>query len=747
MTHIVKKTILFLLGLILTASTMAQSPTPGLWFSPDYNGHGFDLQKAGDQYVVVFYTYNNEAEPVWYLSVASETEGQLKGAFGWFEYQAERNPPQKLIREPGEFTIDFENTGEGSACADASFLAPEVQIAVFNWTVDGSKGSWCVMPLLPQDQYLNPDLTGLWWAGPQDQGWGLSLDFAGSGEFLTEVAVLFYFDSEGLPRWALGTTEEGGAFAQVPMQNFTGYCIDCPVVDLSPVDAGSIDHAIEVIEGKPAGLLDLDISYGLEPGGDWIRADSPLVLLSDPPADLLPMPATINADQKVAIIDATLVPMTEGLPVIPHQSVLVEDGVIAAILPSGQFTIPNDAVVVDARGLYLAPGMSEMHLHISVGGRRASEQAGLMMIANGITTALNMGNSFSFDIPLLGERFESGIFIGPSLYAGQVAYGPEDNGAAELTVSSPAGATSYATVLKNRGYDYIKTYWQLPVTVLQQFETESERLDLPIIGHMPLKQSMAQSMANGHRMAAHIAEPFVSYMNSSRNDNLFQDAANVFLEHGSYLTPTLAVFESYVKITGPRLDNYNQLIAREGQQYQPVSIKNVWSNYYSQSYIQNGNASDLDNLLAFYYRMAKFFYDAGVPLLIGTDSPGFPGVMTGFGAHEEMRLLNELGIPAKDVFTMATRNAGKFVDDTLQPEIGFGTLETGKRADLILTTQNPMESLDHVKRPLAVMARGRFWSQDYLQQELDKLVTQNKQQNNNDPRNMNTEVLEFGPHD
>lgn len=57
-----------------------------------------------------------------------------------------------------------------------------------------------------------------------------------------------------------------------------------------------------------------------------------------------------------------------------------------------------------------------------------------------------------------------------------------------------------------------------------------------------------------------------------------------------------------------------------------------------------------------------------------------------------------------------------------------------------------MESVDHSARPLAVMARGRFWSQVFLQKALDDLRTENKLQNLNDPQNMNTEVLEFGPH-
>jgi len=730
----------------MSAAVMAHDPTPGLWFSPDHDGHGFDLQKMGNRYVVIFYTYNNEGEPVWYLSVASGSESKLTGTFSLFEYEADRDPPQRIVSEPGDFTIDFVNTGDGSACADESLLALGDEVAVFNWKVDGSQGSWCVTPVLAQDQSSQQDLTGLWWAGPQDQGWGLSMDYAGEGELRTQVAVLFYFDNDGLPRWALGATTEGGFDSEIQMHNITGYCIDCPVIDITAISAGLIRHTIEIVDGDPAGLLDLDISYGLEPGGDWSRSDSPLLLLSDPLAGFTPIPQTIGADQKVAIVNVTLIPMTEGSPKIHHQSVLIEDGVIASIHPAAEFEIPEDAVVVDARGLYLAPGMTEMHLHITVGGQAAAEQAGLMMIANGITTALNMGNSWSFNVPLLGDRFESGELIGPSLYAGQVAYGPDESTSTQHIVSDGPEATAYAEALKNQGFDYLKTYWQLPITALSRFQTEAVRLDLPLIGHIPLRQPMGQSMRNGHRMAAHIQEPYVSFMKPVRQDYLFEGAANVFLQYGSFLTPTLAVFESYVKISGNRRDNYDELIAREGQQYQHSSVKRAWWDYYNSSFIKDGDANDLDGLLAFYYRMAKFFHDAGVPLLIGTDAPGFPGVMSGFGALEEMRLLNEVGISARDVFAIATRNAGQFVDDTLHPEAGFGTIESGRRADLILTTQNPLESVDHLKRPFAVMARGRFWSQAFLQQELDKLRSLNKQQDLSDPRNTNTEVLDFGPH-
>jgi len=63
---------------------------------------------------------------------------------------------------------------------------------VFTWSLNGANGQWCVTPFLQQDQGYQEDYTGLWWAGAQDEGWDLSLDYQGLHELCTEVAVLFY---------------------------------------------------------------------------------------------------------------------------------------------------------------------------------------------------------------------------------------------------------------------------------------------------------------------------------------------------------------------------------------------------------------------------------------------------------------------------------------------------------------------------------------------------------------------------
>jgi len=431
------------------------------------------------------------------------------------------------------------------------------------------------------------------------------------------------------------------------------------------------------------------------------------------------IPDEFSASKSAAFINVNLVSMVDNL-VRPEHVVVVSDGVIQAVGPVGQVPIPPDAVAIDASGLYLGPGMTEMHQHQSFGGVLEGIQAGTLLIATGVTSVLSMGNSFSFNVPGLGAQFESGNIIGPTLYAGNVAFGPDDNAA--TTVETPGQATQFAQRLANEGYDFIKEYWFLTPDVLAQFEIESQRLNLPIIGHIPRTRPMSESLSKGHRMAAHIQEPFVTFMQSQINPNLINAAAQVFVDNGTWLTPTLAVFDSYVRISGGNQAGYNALLEVEGAEFTPQTIKTEWNRIYNADFVQAGQPGDLDPLYNLFELMTKRFFDAGVPLLLGTDAPTYPGLVSGFAIYKEMELLQKAGISPAEIYGIATRNAGVFIDETLGPDIGFGTIEVGKRADLILTQSNPLNAIANVRRPHGVMAGGQFWSREYLDSQLAALT-------------------------
>jgi imidazolonepropionase-like amidohydrolase len=95
----------------------------------------------------------------------------------------------------------------------------------------------------------------------------------------------------------------------------------------------------------------------------------------------------------------------------------------------------------------------------------------------------------------------------------------------------------------------------------------------------------------------------------------------------------------------------------------------------------------------------------GVRLLLGTDSPGIPGMFAGGSIHEELRLLVESGLTPYESLVAGTRAAGEFAQRHLKSQ-PFGMIAPGHRADLILLERSPLDDVRHARRPLGVMARG-----------------------------------------
>ncbi|WP_223787263.1 amidohydrolase family protein [Marinicella meishanensis] len=699
------------MGCLISLHSVARIPATGLWVPPKHNGHGIDLQKAGPNYVVLFYTYDDQQQPIWYLGVASWQANAeiLVGGLDEYRYEHGAAEPTQRVGQVGEFTLTFDQPDPACEGVDAAHHA------TFNWQLGAQQGSWCLVSTLAQSDVRQVDFTGQYFSGSEDSGWGYSLDYQGTGPERTVAALVYYYGLDGSPLWALGSGASRNGQSTLDMNHVIGYCRTCPPVALSFTPIGHVTLQLNLQHNQRVGLNQIELRHYQSEAQVWQRTDAPLIPLSEPEPGMNPLPAQLGAEQSTAVVDVKLVPMTTGLPVLEHQNVVFEQGQIIDINQDPSFASRFTGTQIEGRGLYLAPGLSEMHLHINTGGLQAAEQAGLLLIANGVTTALNTGNDFAIDVPQLGERFEQGELIGPTLYAGQVAYGVADNSNPSLTVSSPAEATAYAERLDLEAYDFIKFYWQLTGPTITQFFLESERLSLPVIGHIPQTQAMFRSLFQGQKLAVHIQEPHVTHLNFQRDDSRLPEVAEIFLEHGTYMSPTLAVFESYVNISGNETEAYQALITREGHQFTPQAVKNIWRNYFNQPFIQNGDQEDLQDLMAFYMRMTWVLFEAGVPLLSGTDATGFPGVMAGYGVHEELRLLHEAGIPVPEVLAISTRNAGQFIQQTLPNETPFGTIETGHRADFILTEANPLDSLETLKTPSGVMARGRFWSQDHLQ--------------------------------
>ena len=95
-------------------------------------------------------------------------------------------------------------------------------------------------------------------------------------------------------------------------------------------------------------------------------------------------------------------------------------------------------------------------------------------------------------------------------------------------------------------------------------------------------------------------------------------------------------------------------------------------------------------------RMTKRMYDAGIPILAGTDATA------GLMLHRELELEVEAGIPVAKALQVATFNAARL----LKQDKDLGSIVPGKRADLVLVDGNPAEHISDIRRCRLVMKNG-----------------------------------------
>ena len=116
-------------------------------------------------------------------------------------------------------------------------------------------------------------------------------------------------------------------------------------------------------------------------------------------------------------------------------------------------------------------------------------------------------------------------------------------------------------------------------------------------------------------------------------------------------------------------------------------------------------------------RLIKVLSDGGVNILLGSDAPQRFSV-PGFSIHREMQRMADAGMKPYDIIKSGSYNVGVYFKD----KDDFGTIETGKRADLILVEVNPLENVANIERRAGVMVRGQWIPEQELQNRLAKIA-------------------------
>jgi len=108
--------------------------------------------------------------------------------------------------------------------------------------------------------------------------------------------------------------------------------------------------------------------------------------------------------------------------------------------------------------------------------------------------------------------------------------------------------------------------------------------------------------------------------------------------------------------------------------------------------------------------------DAGVKLITGTDAPPIPGLVPGYCLHDDLAAPENAGLSRYQVLSSATRVPGEFISRRVPGATRFGTVTVGGRADLILSSDDPLNDLNTLRNPVGVMAQGKWYSRAELEQ-------------------------------
>jgi len=419
----------------------------------------------------------------------------------------------------------------------------------------------------------------------------------------------------------------------------------------------------------------------------------------------------------VAFVNVNVVPM-DSEQVLEDQTVIVRDGAIESLGASDQIEAPAEALIVGGRGKYLMPGLVDMHVHIQY------EDDMLLWVANGVTSVRNMwGNTgkmlqFGFTDQLaLRKQIEQGALFGPTIYtAGPVMEGsPAFHPLAEV-FNSPEAAMESVAWQKAQGYDFIKVYDHLSPETYQAITETARENDIPVVGHVPFAIELEGVLAGGQQTIEHLTgyiDPDAAKL-IIPEDQLDEYAVKT-REAGVWNVVTLSEYPKSKQTP----EGFERLQNQPGIIYLSPGTRMLSPFLYlmtSKSHTYAGEdyperIADLNR------RMVVALHEAGAGILLGTDAAQAYHI-PGFSIHEELVMLVEAGLGPYEAIEAGTRNAA----DAMGKSDEFGTVEIGKRADLILLEDNPLDDVGNIQKRDGVMVRGRWLTEEQLQSMLDGLV-------------------------
>jgi imidazolonepropionase-like amidohydrolase len=397
--------------------------------------------------------------------------------------------------------------------------------------------------------------------------------------------------------------------------------------------------------------------------------------------------------------------------------ILIRDGRIHAVGPPRELGTPEKEI--DARGAFALPALWDSHVHLSFRALEGSDAVRKTLegfVQAGVLYVRDLGGPLDVIAPMR-DKVRAGDLVGPEIFfSGPLAERPplfwaplnEKLPGVTVPIETEAQVDSLVTSVARAGGSFVKTYGKWDVDLFRRLVRLAGEANLEVVvdpgapffqdipidtalaagissiehAHAPWQSALPADLKATHDSLASGADPaalvaFIIRVFPLALDALDPDTLRALADRmtaaGAYFCPTLQVAEAW-RTEHPSLPGLA-----------PENPGRHWNGY-----------ADVAT------KITQVFAERGVKLLIGQDGVDPAGTI------REMELLVAIGVPPADVLRAATVHPARW----LKRDHEIGSLEVGRRADLVLAGADPLRDMTALRSPVLVVQVGTVRRRD-----------------------------------
>ena len=429
----------------------------------------------------------------------------------------------------------------------------------------------------------------------------------------------------------------------------------------------------------------------------------------------------------------------EKQKLVPNQTIVITNDLISNIKNSKKIKIPANATVIDGSGKFLFPGLTDAHIHFFQSGglytrpdaidlrkdrpyhkeidysHQNMENVLLRYLQNGITNVIDVGATYNLLKKREGYNDKANLpsvyMTGPLLTTYEpAAYKDLENDAPFSLVKTIEDGVKMVEEQIPYHPDFIKIWYIVGADGLSN--EASAHKSLPIIKAIideAHKNNLKVAVHASQRITAQLAvESGCDFLVHSVDDEILKDDfVQLMKKNKTILCPTLIVYNGYNSTFGQTTEISNHEL-QKADPYQLGTLldlkhlsdtllvnnyKNGSNSKASMARFNKKNLTMMTNL--------KILSDAGVLIATGTDA-GNIGTLHASSYLAELQAMRKSGMSNWNIITASTINGAK----VLGKENEFGTINIGKKANLILLNANPIDKIDNIFKINTIINNG-----------------------------------------